>query len=102
VIFALTENRAIFEFVLYAWAGLGAAFGPIFILSFLWKKATSEGAIAGAVVGFLTVVIWRNMPAWGGMPAPKSMVYELVPGFIFALAVNYIVSLVYWGRKNNK
>jgi hypothetical protein len=36
------------------------------------------------------------------MPAPKSMVYELVPGFIFALAVNYIVSLVYWGRKNNK
>lgn len=92
VIFALTDNRVIFTFVLYAWAGLGAAFGPIFILSFLWKKATSEGAIAGAVVGFLTVVIWRNVPAL------KGMVYELVPGFILALVVNYVVSLIYEGR----
>jgi sodium/proline symporter len=92
VIFALTDNRVIFSFVLYAWAGLGAAFGPIFILSFLWKKATSEGAIAGAVVGFLTVVIWRNVPAL------KGMVYELVPGFFLALAVNYVVSLVYWQK----
>jgi Na+/proline symporter len=93
VILALSENRVIFSFVLYAWAGLGAAFGPIFILSFLWKKATSEGAIAGAVVGFLTVIIWRNVPAL------KAMVYELVPGFIFALLVNYIVSMVYYNKK---
>jgi Na+/proline symporter len=49
-----------------------------------------EGAIAGAVVGFLTAVIWRNVPAL------KAMVCELVPGFIFALAVNYVVSLVYY------
>jgi sodium/proline symporter len=94
VIFALTDNRVIFTFVLYAWAGLGAAFGPIFILSFLWKKATSEGAIAGAVVGFLTVVIWRNVPAL------KDNLYELVPGFVLALLVNYSVSLVYWGKKH--
>jgi len=87
IVFALTDNRVIFTFVLYAWAGLGAAFGPIFILSFLWKKATSEGAIAGAVVGFLTVIVWRNVPAL------KAMVYELVPGFLLALLVNYIVSL---------
>ncbi len=93
VIFALTDNRVIFTFVLYAWAGLGAAFGPIFILSFLWKKATSEGAIAGAVVGFLTVVIWRNVPAL------KGNLYELVPGFILALVVNYVVSLVYWRKR---
>jgi len=88
VIFALTQNRAIFEFVLYAWAGLGAAFGPLFILGFLWKKATSEGAIAGAVTGFLTVIVWRNVPAL------KGMVYELVPAFLLALAVNYIVSMI--------
>lgn len=93
VIFALSENRAIFEFVLYAWAGLGAAFGPMFILGFLWKKATSEGAIAGAVTGFLTVIVWRNVPAL------KGMIYELVPAFILALVVNYLVSLVYWGKK---
>jgi sodium/proline symporter len=95
VILALTENRVIFSFVLYAWAGLGAVFGPIFILSFLWKKATSEGAIAGAIVGFLTVIIWRNVPAL------KDNLYELVPGFVLALLVNYIVSLVYRG-KNKK
>ena len=93
VILALTENRVIFSFVLYAWAGLGAVFGPIFILSFLWKKATSEGAIAGAIVGFLTVIIWRNIPAL------KENLYELVPGFILALVVNYVVSLAYWGKR---
>ncbi len=93
ILFALTENRVIFEFVLYAWAGLGAAFGPMFILGFLWKKSTSEGAIAGAVVGFLTVIIWRNVPAL------KAMVYELVPAFILALAVNWAVSMVYYGKK---
>ncbi len=96
VIFALTENRVIFTFVLYAWAGLRAAFGPVFILGFLWKKATSEGAIAGAIVGFLTVIIWRNVPAL------KENLYELVPGFVLALAVNYVVSLVYWGKNGKR
>jgi len=96
IIFALTADRVVYWFVLYAWAGLGAAFGPMFILGFLWKKATSEGAIAGAVVGFLTVVIWRNVPAL------KGIVYELVPGFIFAVVVNYVVSLVYWQKKHDR
>ena len=96
VIIALTENRVIFDYVLFSWAGLGAAFAPVFILSFLWKKATSEGAIAGTIVGFLTVVVWMNVPGL------KGMVYELVPGFILALVVNYFVSLVYWGKKGGR
>jgi sodium/proline symporter len=85
---ALTENRVIFSFVLYAWAGLGAAFGPPLILGFLWEKTTSAGAIAGAIVGFLTVIVWKNVPALSGA------IYELVPGFLLGLFAVWLVSLV--------
>jgi sodium/proline symporter len=85
---ALTENRVIFSFVLYAWAGLGAAFGPPLILGFLWEKTTSAGAIAGAIVGFLTVVVWKNVPAL------STAIYELVPGFLLGLFAVWLVSLV--------
>jgi SSS family solute:Na+ symporter len=85
---ALTANRVIFSFVLYAWAGLGAAFAPPLILGLLWKKATSTGAIAGAIVGFVTVVIWKNIPALSGA------LYELVPAFCLSLLVVWLVSLM--------
>jgi sodium/proline symporter len=87
LLLALTENRVIFSFVLYAWAGLGAAFAPPLILGLFWKKATSSGAIAGAIVGFLTVVIWKNIPTL------SNVLYELVPGFFLALATVWLVSL---------
>lgn len=83
---ALTENRVIFSFVLYAWAGLGASFGPPLILGLLWRKTTSAGAIAGAVTGFLTILIWKNVPALSGA------VYELVPGFLLSFLTVAIVS----------
>jgi len=88
---ALTANRVIFSFVLYAWAGLGAAFAPPLILGLLWKKATSTGAIAGAIVGFVTVVVWKNIPVLAGA------IYELVPAFCLSLLVVWLVSLA--GRK---
>jgi len=87
MLLALTENRMIFSFVLYAWAGLGAAFAPPLILGLIWKKATSAGAIAGAIVGFLTVIVWKNIPALSGA------LYELVPGFILAMLTTWLVSL---------
>jgi Na+/proline symporter len=88
MLLALTENRVIFSFVLYAWAGLGAAFGPPLILGLLWKRTTSAGAIAGAIVGFVTVVVWKNVPALAGS------IYELVPGFFLGLLTVWAVSLV--------
>jgi Na+/proline symporter len=88
MLLALSDNRVIFEFVLYAWAGLGAAFGPPLILGLLWKKTTSYGAIAGAITGFLTVIIWKNMPVLSGS------LYELVPGFFLALLVVWGVSRI--------
>ena len=88
VLFALTENRVIFEFVLYAWSALGASFGPLIILMLLWKKTTKQGAIAGMVTGALVTVIWKNIDSL------KAMVYELVPAFILAFIAVWLVSLI--------
>ena len=89
VFFALTENRLIFEFVLYAWSAMGAAFGPVIILGLLWKKANKAGAIAAMVTGALVTVIWRNIPIL------KSTLYELVPAFVLAFLAMIIFSLFF-------
>ncbi|MEA3296945.1 MAG: sodium/proline symporter, partial [candidate division Zixibacteria bacterium] len=86
--FALTENRVIFEFVLYAWSALGASFGPVVILGLLWKRTTAAGAVAGMLTGSLVTVIWRNTPIL------KAAIYELIPAFVLAFVVVVIVSLI--------
>jgi sodium/proline symporter len=53
------ENRVL-GLVAYAWAGFGAAFGPVVLISVLWKGMTRNGALAGIVVGALTVILWKN------------------------------------------
>lgn len=87
VLLALVESRVVFWFVLYAWAALGAGFGPIVILGLLWKRTTRAGAIAGMVTGALTVLVWRNVPVL------KNALYELVPAFALAMLVTVVVSL---------
>ncbi|MFC1481517.1 sodium/proline symporter [Candidatus Neomarinimicrobiota bacterium] len=77
--------RSIFDKVLFAWGGLGAAFGPALVLSLWWNGATRNGAFYGMLAGFITVVIWDNVP-WG------SQLYSLVPGFTVALLVNLLIS----------
>ena len=88
MILALTANRVVFSFVLYAWAGLGAAFAPPLILGLLWKKTTGAGAIAGMIVGFVTVIIWKNIPVLSGA------LYELVPAFILSMLAVWGVSIM--------
>jgi Na+/proline symporter len=73
---ALGEVRVIFDFVLYAWAGLGAAFGPALILILLWRRTSATGVIAGIVVGFVTAIVWRQ--------TLHEQVYELIPAFLLA------------------
>ncbi|MCK9454273.1 MAG: sodium/proline symporter PutP [Sulfurimonas sp.] len=72
------ENSSVLQLVSYAWAGFGAAFGPLVILSLYNQNITRVGAIAGMVVGSLTVIIYKNLE--GGI----FDLYELLPGFIFA------------------
>jgi sodium/proline symporter len=91
VIIALDQNSTIFGVVSYAWAGFGASFGPLMILSLYWRRVNLPGAIAGMLAGGGMVFLWHEVIAgYGGIFA----IYELLPAFIFGLVVNVVVSLL--------
>ena len=79
------ENRVL-GLVSYAWAGFGAAFGPVILLSLLWSRMTRNGALAGMIVGAVTVIVWKQY-AWLDL-------YEIIPGFIFGCLTIAVVSLL--------
>lgn len=97
---AMNTNSAFFKVVMkmvsFAWAGFGAAFGPLMLLALFWKRTNLAGAISGMVVGAATCFVWKfGVPADYLAAHPDSILnlYELVPGFIFAFAAIVIVSL---------
>ncbi|AFJ47538.1 sodium/proline symporter PutP [Shimwellia blattae] len=79
------ENRVL-GLVSYAWAGFGAAFGPVILFSVLWPRMNRNGALAGMIIGAVTVVVWKQY-AWLDL-------YEIIPGFIFASIGIVVVSLL--------
>ncbi|MBW7983873.1 sodium/proline symporter PutP [Enterobacillus tribolii] len=85
------ENRVL-GLVSYAWAGFGAAFGPVVLMSVMWSRMTRNGALAGMLVGAVTVIVWKQY-AWFSL-------YEIIPGFIFATLAIVVVSLM--GREPSK
>ncbi|MGM9943564.1 MAG: sodium/proline symporter PutP [Lysinibacillus sp.] len=85
---AWNPNNSILDLVGFAWAGFGAAFGPIIILALYWRKLTNIGALAGMVSGAFVAFIW------GKVPSLASTLYEIVPGFIVCLLVAVVISLV--------
>jgi sodium/proline symporter len=90
VVIALSGNDSIFRIVSYAWAGFGAAFGPLMLFSLFWKRTTLQGAVAGMVTGGVMVVLWKQVISkLGGAFA----VYELLPAFILSCLVIWFVSL---------
>ncbi len=91
VIIAWDSNSSVFGIVSFAWAGFGAAFGPVMILALFWKRSNKYGAIAGMITGGVMVFVWKYVIA--GL-ADVLNVYELLPAFIIALVVNVVVSLV--------
>ncbi len=84
---ALNQDNTILNLVAYAWAGFGASFGPVILLSLYWKKMTKWGALFGMIVGAVTVIIWKNV----GL---GETLYEIVPGFVLNLLVIVIVSFL--------
>ncbi|HEY7866301.1 MAG TPA: sodium/proline symporter PutP [Psychromonas sp.] len=86
--FAMDPDSSVLSLVSYAWAGFGAAFGPVLVLSIYWKRMNRNGALAGLLVGGITIVVWKQLT--GGI----FDVYEIVPGIIFATAAIVITSLV--------
>ncbi|GAA1360348.1 sodium/proline symporter PutP [Arthrobacter rhombi] len=83
---ALDRDASVLQLVSFAWAGFGAAFGPLVILSLYWRKLTSVGALSGMIVGAATVFVW------GKIPALHDFLYEIVPAFALNLIVAVIVS----------
>lgn len=91
VILALDPNGSVFRIVSFAWAGFGAAFGPVMLFSLLWKRTTKWGALAGILSGGAIVFIWKYVIAkLGGIFA----IYELFPAFVISAVFIIIVSLL--------
>ena len=86
-IFSEIQGKKIFGVVSYAWSGLGSAFGPALVMTLWWKKTTRQGVISGLIVGFLTTVIWANIPEL------KAIVTERLSSFVFAFIAVYGVSI---------
>ena len=85
---AWNPDNSILDLVGFAWAGFGAAFGPIILLALYWRKLTNIGALAGMVSGAAVAFVW------GKVPSLASALYEIVPGFIICLLVAVVISLV--------
>ncbi|TPH17930.1 sodium/proline symporter PutP [Litorilituus lipolyticus] len=94
IFLAYDRNSTILSLVSNAWAGFGAAFGPVVIGSLYWSKMTKNGALAGIVTGAATVLFWIYAPITINGTSLSSIVYEIVPGFIMCSLAIYIVSMM--------
>ncbi|NLH00459.1 MAG: sodium/proline symporter PutP [Clostridiales bacterium] len=91
IFIAMDENSIIFRVVSFAWAGLGAAFGPIMLFSLFWKRTTIEGAVAGMLSGGISVFVWKLLiRPLGGVFG----IYELLPAFLISCLFIVVVSLL--------
>ena len=86
ILLALDPNNSVLNLVSHAWAGFGAAFGPLIIFSVFWHRMTRNGALAGMLIGALTVLLWIEYN-WFNL-------YSLIPGFAFASIAIIVVSLL--------
>ena len=93
VCLALNKDSSVFRIVSFAWAGFGAAFGPVIIMALFWKRTNKWGALAGMISGGAMIFIWKFIirSVYAGTALD---IYELLPSFIVALIVIVIVSLI--------
>lgn len=93
-VLAWNPSNSVLALVSQAWAGFGAAFGPLVILSLTWKRMTRNGALAGMIVGAATVLVWTYAPVLADGAVLSSLIYEIVPGFVFSFIAIVLVSLM--------
>ena len=94
IVLAGDSNSSVLKLVSHAWAGFGAAFGPLVILSLMWKRMNRNGALAGVIVGALTVIVWvYGGFEIGGQPA-NDAIYSILPGFAASFITTIVVSLM--------
>jgi sodium/proline symporter len=91
VVIAWNPNSSVFDIVSFAWAGFGAAFGPVVLAALFWKRSNKYGALAGMIVGGITVFVWKYVvrPLGGAWD-----IYELLPAFVAAIIAIVAVSLL--------
>ena len=93
IAFLIASNKgsgaqAIMNMVENAWAGFGASFGPVVVLSLFWRRLTYKGAVAGVVVGAVVDIVWLlTLSASTG-------IYEIIPGFACGLIAAIVVTLL--------
>ncbi|WP_200415919.1 sodium/proline symporter PutP [Virgibacillus salexigens] len=85
VMIAWNETSSVLDLVSYAWAGFGATFGPAILFSLFWRKTSRNGAVAGILIGGITVFLW---------PLTGSELYEMVPGFVLSSIAIVLFSLI--------
>lgn len=91
VILAWNSDSSVFMIVSFAWAGFGAAFGPVMLLALFWRRSNKWGALLGMICGGAMIFIWK----FGVRPMGGAWnIYELLPAFIVAIVVNVVVSLI--------
>ena len=91
IFIARNPESSIFGIVSFAWAGFGAAFGPVVICSLFWKRTTFHGAVSGMMAGGIMVFVWKYLiKPIGGVFG----VYELLPAFLVSIIVIAVVSLL--------
>ncbi len=91
IVIALDENSVIFSIVSFAWAGFGATFGPLMLMSLFWRRINRAGAVAGMLSGGCMVFVWNLLVRpMGGLWD----IYELLPAFLFSCVCIAVVSLL--------
>lgn len=99
ILLASNPDSSVLNLVSNAWAGFGAAFGPLVIFSLTWRGMNRNGAVAGMVVGALTVILWVYGPFEMNGVALNSWLYAIVPGFILSTIAIFAVSTMTGGPR---
>ena len=86
VVIAANPESKVLGLVAYAWAGFGAAFGPVVLFSVTWSRMTRNGALVGMLTGAIVVVVWKEFIGLG--------LYEIIPGFMLSALAIIVVSLL--------
>ena len=97
ILLASNPESSVLNLVSNAWAGFGAAFGPLVIFSLIWRGMNRNGAVAGMVVGALTVILWVYGPFKVNDVALNDWLYAIVPGFLLSTIAIFAVSMMTGG-----
>ncbi|MFC6440479.1 sodium/proline symporter PutP [Bowmanella sp. JS7-9] len=92
ILLATRRDSSILQLVSYAWAGFGAAFGPVILLSLFWKGVSREGTFAGMLSGAVTVLWWSNSTLQIDNQSLNTWLYAIVPGCLVAALATVLVS----------